>query len=73
MWGGEEKYGGGYPYTLSGRRGGEWGRGVAQLDKRWPANLGVPSSSSARSELFSAVNGVPMHKAFHYHQPIVLI
>ena len=27
----------------------------------------------ARGEIFSTVNGVPLHTAFHYHPPIVLI
>ena len=46
---------------------------LAQLVKRWPADLAVPSSIPARGEIFSTVNGVQLHTAFHYHLPIVLI
>ena len=46
---------------------------VAQWVKRWPTDLAVPSSSPAQDEMFSSVNGVPLHKAFHYHPSIVLI
>ena len=41
--------------------------------KRWPTDLAVPSSSPIRGEIFSTVNGVPLHAAVHYHPPIVLI
>ena len=46
---------------------------VAQWVKRWLTNLAVPSSNLARSEIFLTANGVPLHTAFHYHSPIVLI
>ena len=49
------------------------GAPVAQWVKRWPTDLAVPSSIPARGEIFSTVNGVPLHTAFHYHLPIVLI
>ena len=41
------------------------GAPVAQWIKRWPADLEVKSSSLARGEIFSTVNGVPLHTAFH--------
>ena len=50
-----------------------YGAPVAQWVKRWPTDLAVPSSIPARGEIFSTVNGVPLHTAFHYHLPIVLI
>ena len=37
---------------------------LAQLVKRWPADLAVPSSIPARGEIFSTVNGVQLHTAF---------
>ena len=46
---------------------------VAQWIKHWPTDLAVPSSIPARGEIFSTVNGVPLHTAFHYHPSIVLI
>ena len=46
---------------------------VAQWVKCWPIDLVVPSSIPARGEIFSTVNGVPLHTAFHYHPSIVLI
>ena len=46
---------------------------VAQWVKCGPADLAVPSSSPAGSEIFSTVNRVPLPTAFHYHLPIVLI
>ena len=42
------------------------GAPVAQRVKRWPTDLAVVSSSSARGEIFSTVDGVPLHTAFHY-------
>ena len=53
----------------------DWANGapVAEWVKRWPTDLAVPSSSPARGEIFSTVNGIPLHTAFHYHSPIVLI
>ena len=45
----------------------------AQWVKRWPADLAVPSSSPARGEIFSTVNGVPLHTTCHYQSLIVLI
>ena len=41
--------------------------------KRWPTDLVVPSSRPAVGEILPSVNGVPLHKAFHYHRFIVLI
>ena len=49
------------------------GAPVAQWVKRWPTDLAVPSSIPARGEIFSTVDGVPLHTAFHYHPSIVLI
>ena len=38
------------------------------------ADQAVPNSSSARGEIFSTLNdGVPLHTAFYYQRPIVLI
>ena len=48
------------------------GAPVAQWVKRWPSDLAVPSSIPAQDEIFSTVNGVPLHTAFHYQHPIVL-
>ena len=49
------------------------GAPVAQWIKRWLTDLAVPSSSPARGEIFSTINRIPLHTAFHYHPPIVLI
>ena len=49
------------------------GAPVVQWVKRWPANLAVPRSSPAWGRIFSTINRVPLHTAFHYHLPIVLI
>ena len=49
------------------------GAPVAQWVKRWPTDLAVPSSMPARGRIFSTVNGVPLHTAFHYQPLIVLI
>ena len=46
---------------------------VAQWLKHWPTDLAVPGTSSTPDKIFSTVNGVPMHTAFHYHPLIVLI
>ena len=48
------------------------GAPVAQWVKRWPADLDV-SGLSLEAGIFSIVNGVPLHTAFHYHPPNVLI
>ena len=48
------------------------GAPVAQWVKRWPADLVVQSLSPAQGEI-SAVNGVPLHIAFHYLPLILLI
>ena len=62
------------PSELSHREGSdEGGAWVTQLVKRWPTDLAVPSLRPARGEIFSTVNRVPLHTAFHYHLPIVLI
>ena len=48
------------------------GAPVAQSVKRWPTDPAVPNSSPARDEIFSTVNEVPLHTAFHYfhyHRP----
>ena len=49
------------------------GAPVAQWVKRWPTDLAVVSSSLPEARIFSIVNGVPFHTAFHYHPSIVLI
>ena len=71
--------------VISGQREGEnerlnalehrlrLGAPVTQWVKRWPTDLAVPSSIPTRGEIFSAVNGVPSHTAFHYQPLIVLI
>ena len=46
---------------------------AAQWLKRWPTDLAGPSSIRTRGEIFSTVNGVPLHTAFYYHPNIVLI
>ena len=46
---------------------------VDQWVKRWPTDLAVPGSSPTRGIIFSAVNGVLLHTAFHYHPLIVMI
>ena len=50
-----------------------WGAPVDHCVKRWPIGLAVLSSIPARGEIFLTVNGVPLHTAFHYQSPIVLI
>ena len=40
---------------------GRIGAQVAQWVKRWPTDLEVPGSILARGEIFSTVNGVPLH------------
>ena len=50
-----------------------WGAPVAQWVKPWPTDLADPSLILTRGEIFSTVNGVPLHTAFHYHPNIVLI
>ena len=40
---------------------------------RWPTGLAIPGPTPARGEIFSVVNGVQLHTAFHYHPPIFLI
>ena len=39
----------------------EPGAPVAQWVKRWPPDLAVPSSSPARGEIFSTINGSTTH------------
>ena len=54
----------------------QWKLGVTwalHVVKRLPTDLAVASSSLARGEIFSTVNGVPLHTAFHYQPLIVLI
>ena len=48
------------------------GAPVAQWVKRWPTDLAVVSSSPARGEIISTVDGVPLHTAFHY-QPLIVL
>ena len=50
-----------------------YGAPVAQWVKCWPTDLVVPCSSPTRDEIFSTVNRVPVHRAFQYHLPIILI
>ena len=45
----------------------------AQRVQRWPTDLEVLGSSLARGEIFSTVNGVPLHKTFDYHPSIMLL
>ena len=45
---------------------------AAQWVKRWSADLAVPGSSPTPGEIFSIVNGVALHRAYHYLSPIVL-
>ena len=49
--------------------------GMFHIDrvKRWPTDLTVPSSIPAQDKIFSTVNRVPLHTAFHYQPLIVLI
>ena len=47
------------------------GAPIAQWIKRWPTDVAILSSSPARGEIFSTVNGVPLLIAFH--PPIDLI
>ena len=46
---------------------------VAQWVKHWPTDLAVLSLSPSQGEIFSTVNGVTLHTAFHYHSSIALI
>ena len=39
---------------------------LAKWVKRWPTDLATPSSSPAQGEIFSTLNKVPFHTAFHY-------
>ena len=41
--------------------------------RSWLTDLVDWSLIPARGEIFSTVNGVPLHTAFHYQTPIVLI
>ena len=41
------------------------GTPVAQLVKRWSTDLAAPSSNPTRGEIFSTVDGVSLHTAFH--------
>ena len=49
------------------------GVSVARWVNGWPTDLAVASLGPARGEICSTVNGVPLHTAFQYHPPIVLI
>ena len=46
---------------------------VSQWVKRWPTDLAGVSLSPARGEIFSTVDLVLLHTAFHYQPLIVLI
>ena len=39
----------------------------AQWVKRWPPDPAVSRSIPTRGVIFTTVNGVPLHTAFHYH------
>ena len=41
------------------------GSPVAQWVKSWPADLVIPSLSPAPGEIFSNVDKIPLHTAFH--------
>ena len=49
------------------------GAPIDQWVMRWLTDLAVKCLSLARGKIFSTVNRVPLHTAFHYHPPIVLI
>ena len=69
--------------VISGQREGEnekvnalehrlrLGAPLAQWVKRWPRDPAVSRSIPTRGEIFSTVNGVPLHTAFHY-QPLIV-
>ena len=42
---------------------------LAQWVKRWPTDIVVPGSSPAQGEIFSTVNGVPLHQPFIVFSP----
>ena len=46
---------------------------AAQWVKRGPTDPMVQGSCPTRREIFSTLNGVPLHTSFHYHLPIILI
>ena len=49
-----------------------WSTGNSVV-KRWPADLVVSSLRPVVGGILPSVNGVPLHKSFHYHRFIVLI
>ena len=49
------------------------GAPVAHWVKGWPIDQAVPSSSPALGKIFSTINGVPLHTAYCYHMPNLLI
>ena len=49
------------------------GAPVSQWVKHWPTDLTVSDSSPTPCKFFSNINGVPLHTAFHYHLPFVLM
>ena len=49
------------------------GAPVAHRVKPWSTDLAVSGLSPAQAEIFSTVNEVQLHTAFHYHLPIILI
>ena len=46
---------------------------VVQWVKCWPTDLAVVSLCTARGEIFSTKNGIPLHTTFHYQPLIILI
>ena len=59
------------PYRL--RYVARLGASVTYWAKRWLTDLAVPGSSPTRGEIFTTVNGVPLHTAFHNHPPMTEI
>ena len=49
------------------------GAPVAQWVKSCPTDVAVRVRSPLEAKTSQTVNGVPLHKAFHYHPTIVLI
>ena len=50
-----------------------YGAPVAQWVRHLQTDKAVTGSSLTRCEIFSTINGAPLHIAFHCHPPIVLI
>ena len=47
--------------------------GSSKWVKRQPTDLAVGSSSPTQGKIFSTLNGVPLHTAFHYQPVIIMI